>query len=159
MSVADVVEPLVRAGLGGALPVRLRCWDGSEINPPGALVRLTFTNPRALRRMLWAPNELGFARAYVSGDVLIEGDIMEGLTALEQVADPDFGPGVVVDSSTRRALVKAALRLGSPVRHPVHRQRSQGWAGFAIPGAGTPRPSPTTMTSATSSTSWFSGRR
>ena len=129
MSVADVVEPLVRAGLGGALPVRLRCWDGSEINPPGALVRLTFTNPRALRRMLWAPNELGFARAYVSGDVLIEGDIMEGLTALEQVADPDFGPGVVVDSSTRRALVKAALRLGvagPPPRPPAEESRLGG---------------------------------
>jgi len=79
--------------------------------------------------MLWAPNELGFARAYVSGDVLIEGDIMEGLTALEQVADPDFGPGVVVDSSTRRALVKAALRLGvagPPPRPPAEESRLGG---------------------------------
>ena len=86
MSVADVVDPLVRAGLGSGLPVLVRCWDGSEIGPPGAPVRLTFTTPRALRRMLWAPNELGFARAYVSGDILIEGDIMAGLTALDQVA-------------------------------------------------------------------------
>ena len=30
--------------------------------------------------MLWAPNELGFARAYVSGDVDIEGDIFAGLS-------------------------------------------------------------------------------
>ena len=129
MSVADVVDPLVRAGLGGDLPVRLRCWDGSEIGPPTAPVQLTFTSPRALRRMLWAPNELGFARAYVSGDVLIEGDIMAGLSAMEKVADPEFGPGVVIDSSTRRALVKAALRLGvagPPPRPPAEESKLGG---------------------------------
>ena len=129
MSVADVVDPLVRAGLGSGLPVLVRCWDGSEIGPPGAPVRLTFTSPRALRRMLWAPNELGFARAYVSGDILIEGDIMAGLTALDQVADPELGPGVVIDSSTRKALVKAALRLGiagPPPRPPAEESRLGG---------------------------------
>ena len=129
MSVADVMDPLVRAGLGSDLPVLVRCWDGSEIGPAGAPVRLTFTSPRALRRMLWAPNELGFARAYVSGDVLIEGDIMAGLSALERVADPEFGPGVVIDSSTRRALVKAALRLGiagPPPRPPAEESRLGG---------------------------------
>ena len=129
MSVADVVGPLVRAGLGGDLPVRLRCWDGSELGPPDAPVQLTFASPRALRRLLWAPNELGFARAYVSGDVLIEGDIMAGLSALERVADPEFGPRVVIDSSTRRALVKAALRLGiagPPPRPPAEESRLGG---------------------------------
>ncbi|MEP7035820.1 MAG: cyclopropane-fatty-acyl-phospholipid synthase family protein [Actinomycetota bacterium] len=129
MTVADVVDPLVRAGLGADLPVLVRCWDGSEIGPPGAPVTLTFTSRRALRRMLWAPNELGFARAYVSGDVLIEGDIMAGLTALDQVADPDAGPGVVIDSSTRRAIVMAALRLGiagPPPRPPAEESRMGG---------------------------------
>lgn len=129
MSVADVVDPLVRAGLGEDLPVRLRCWDGSELGPSSAPVQLTFTSPRALRRLLWAPNELGFARAYVSGDVLIEGDIMAGLSALDRVADPEFGPGVVIDASTRRALVKAALRLGiagPPPRPPAEESRLGG---------------------------------
>jgi cyclopropane-fatty-acyl-phospholipid synthase len=129
MSVADVVDPLVRAGLGEVLPVHLRCWDGSELGPPGAPVQVTFTSPRALRRLLWAPNELGFARAYVSGDVLIEGDIMAGLSALDQVADPEFGPGLVIDASTRRALVKAILRLGiagPPPRPPAEESKLGG---------------------------------
>ena len=129
MSVADVVDPLVRAGLGEDLPVRLRCWDGSELGPPSAPVQLTFTSPRALRRLMWAPNELGFARAYVSGDVLIEGDIMAGLAALERVADPEFGPGVVIDASTRRALAKALLKLGiagPPPRPPAEESKLGG---------------------------------
>ena len=129
MSVADVVGPLVRAGLGGDMPVRIRCWDGSELGPPAAPVQLTITSPRALRRLLWAPNELGLARAYVSGDILIEGDLMTGLSALERVADTELGPGVVIDASTRRALVKAALRLGiagPPPRPPAEESRLGG---------------------------------
>lgn len=129
VSVVDFVWPLVRAGLGADTPVRVRCWDGSELGPPDAPVQLTFTSSRALRRMLWAPNELGFARAYVSGDVLIEGDLMAGLAALERVADPELGPGVVIDASTRRALVKAALRLGvagPPPRPPAEEARLRG---------------------------------
>jgi cyclopropane-fatty-acyl-phospholipid synthase len=73
MNVADVMAPLVEAGLGGNASVHLTCWDGSELGPPDAPVQLTITSPHALRRLLWAPNQLGFARAYVSGDILIGG--------------------------------------------------------------------------------------
>ena len=129
MSVADVLGPLVKASLGANTRVHVRCWDGSEFGSAGASVQLTFTSARALRRMLWAPNELGFARAYVSGDVLIEGDLMAGLSVLDQVADPDFGPGVVIDASTRWALVKAALRLGivgAPPQAPAEEAKLGG---------------------------------
>jgi cyclopropane-fatty-acyl-phospholipid synthase len=129
MSVADVVDPLVRASLGEDLPLRVRYWDGSELGPLSAPVRITFTSSRALRRLMWAPNELGFARAYVSGDVVIEGDILAGLTALERAADPEFGPGVVIDASTRRALVKALLKLGiagPPPRPPAEEAKLGG---------------------------------
>ena len=129
MSVVDFVGPLVRAGLGADMPVRLRCWDGSEIGPLSAPVQLTFTSARALRRLLWAPNHLGFARAYVSGDVLIDGDLMIGLSALERIADPEVGPGVVVNMAMRRALVVAALRLGvvgPPPRPPAEEAKLGG---------------------------------
>src|SRR5665647_2030201 len=69
------------------------------------------------------------ARAYVSGDVLIDGDLMEGLSALERIADPELGPGVVIDMSMRRALVMAALRLGvvgPPPRPPQEEARLGG---------------------------------
>lgn len=129
MNVADVMAPLVTAGLGVDMPVHLTCWDGSELGPPGAPLQLTITSPHALRRLLWAPNQLGFARAYVSGDILIGGDLMTALSVLEEVADPEFGPGVVIDGSTRRAIVSAALRLGIvglPPRPPVEEAKMGG---------------------------------
>jgi cyclopropane-fatty-acyl-phospholipid synthase len=73
---------------------------------------MKINNRRGLRRLLWAPNELGFARAYVSGDIEIEGDLLAGMEVLEQMSDPTRGPGVRIDAETKKALVKAAVRLG-----------------------------------------------
>jgi len=73
---------------------------------------MKINNRRGLRRLLWAPNDLGFARAYVSGDIEIEGDLLAGMEVLEQMSDPARGPGVRIDAETKKALVKAALRLG-----------------------------------------------
>ena len=129
MTVADVMGPLVKAVLGEDIPVHLTCWDGSEVGRPGAPLQLTITSPHALRRLLWAPNQLGFARAYVSGDILIGGDLLTALSLLEQVADPELGPGVVIDGSTRRAIVAAAFRLGIvglPPSPPAEEARLRG---------------------------------
>lgn len=112
MTVADTVTPLVRAVLGTQVPVGIKCWDGSRSGPADAPWQVHLVNRRGLRRLLWAPNDLGFARAYVSGDIDIEGDLLAGLDALEEVADPSRGPGVRIDGQTKKALVKAALRLG-----------------------------------------------
>ncbi|MEP7180203.1 MAG: cyclopropane-fatty-acyl-phospholipid synthase family protein, partial [Pseudonocardiales bacterium] len=111
MTAADMVQPLVRASLGD-VAIRVRCWDGSEVGPADASLLLRIENRRALRRLLWAPNELGFARAYVSGDIQIEGDVFAGLDEIARAAVPEQGPGVVVDGATKRALARAVFRLG-----------------------------------------------
>ncbi|HET7397080.1 MAG TPA: cyclopropane-fatty-acyl-phospholipid synthase family protein [Intrasporangium sp.] len=129
MTVAQVLDPLVRATLGDALPVRVDCWDGSACGPADAPLHVRFASRRALRRLLWAPNELGFARAYVSGDVVIEGGLLDALDLLEQVADPARGPGVHVGRDTVTAIVRAVLRLGAlgpPPRPPAEEIRLSG---------------------------------
>ncbi|MEU5219127.1 cyclopropane-fatty-acyl-phospholipid synthase family protein [Streptomyces sp. NPDC020807] len=70
--------------LGGPLPVRLRAWDGSEAGPPGAPV-LIVRDRRALRRLIWKPGELGLARAWVAGEIDVEGDLYEVLDRLSGV--------------------------------------------------------------------------
>jgi steroid 5-alpha reductase family enzyme len=68
--VAGVIAALVRTQAGLDLPVRLRAWDGSEAGPADGPI-LVARSPRALRRILWRPGQLGLARAYISGYALV----------------------------------------------------------------------------------------
>ena len=155
MTVAETVAPLVRAVLGPEAPVAIRGWDGSRSGPAIAQWALKINNRRGLRRLLWAPNELGFARAYVSGDIEIQGDLLAGLSVLEQVSDPINGPGVRIDTETKSALVKTALRLGVIACPRSRRPRRRSWrAGVGTTSGATPPGSATTTTSATTSTAW-----
>ncbi|MGI5426324.1 class I SAM-dependent methyltransferase [Streptomyces sp. CA-179760] len=71
---AQRLQGLFAQLLGAPPPVRIRAWDGSQAGPPGAPT-LVVRNRRALRRLLWKPGELGLARAWVAGDLDIEGDL------------------------------------------------------------------------------------
>jgi len=98
---AEVIAGLLaRARLD--LPVRLRAWDGSEAGPADAPV-LVARSPRALQRIPWRPGELGLARAYVSGDLDVEGDLTD---ALRRVRAP-----LPRRPRTALAAVRAAARL------------------------------------------------
>ncbi len=108
MTVAETLAPLVRAAVSPEAPVAIKAWDGSRVGPPNGQWALKINNRRGLRRLLWAPNELGFARAYVSGDIEIEGDLLAGMEVLEQMSDPTRGPGVRIDTETKKALAKTA---------------------------------------------------
>ena len=69
-----------RAGLRGALPAAAPRL-GRQRRRPGrhAAVRRGPSSPRgALRRLLWAPGELGLAQAYVTGELDVEGDLSTG---------------------------------------------------------------------------------
>ena len=41
---------------------------------------------RALRRLLWNPGELGLARAFVAGELDVEGDLADGLSRFWELA-------------------------------------------------------------------------
>jgi cyclopropane-fatty-acyl-phospholipid synthase len=81
-TVAERLSNAAGAVLGvPGLPVRVRGWDGSTAGPPGAPT-LAVRSPRALRRLLWSPGELGLGRAYVAGEIELEDDVFETFTAL-----------------------------------------------------------------------------
>src|SRR5262245_18588145 len=74
-TVADTLAPLIREMVNDEIPVKIACWDGSRAGPSAARWQLNISK-RGLRRLLWAPNEVGLARAYVSGDIDIDGDVL-----------------------------------------------------------------------------------
>ncbi len=83
-ALADTIAEVLRPVVGGELPVRLVVWDGSEAGPSGApVVRLK--SPDAIRRLLWAPGELGAAQAYVTGELDVDGDLNSALEHLWKV--------------------------------------------------------------------------
>ncbi|HWC36492.1 MAG TPA: cyclopropane-fatty-acyl-phospholipid synthase family protein [Mycobacteriales bacterium] len=80
-TVATEIEALVAPLFGGRLPVSVRAWDGSTAGPADAPC-VVLRSPRACAHIAWAPGELGLARAYITGDLDIEGDIAAGLSAV-----------------------------------------------------------------------------
>ena len=80
-------EAILTEMLGDDLPVRVRAYDGTDFGPPDAPATLVVRSPDALRRIVTAPGELGFARAYVAGDLDVEGDIYAALDLHDRLPD------------------------------------------------------------------------
>jgi len=81
VGLAAIVEDL----LGPDLPVAFRAYDGSRAGPEDASATLVIRSPDAIRRILTARGELGFARAYVTGDLDVEGDIFAALALRDRL--------------------------------------------------------------------------
>jgi cyclopropane-fatty-acyl-phospholipid synthase len=84
---AETFGPIFAALLGPELAVRVRYWDGSAHGPIGGSGQVVFHTPRAMRRFLYSPDEVGLARAYVLEELTIEGDELETLRSLVDAPD------------------------------------------------------------------------
>ncbi|GIJ57131.1 SAM-dependent methyltransferase [Virgisporangium aurantiacum] len=109
--VAGQVAALALRVIGGELPIRLRAWDGSEAGPADGPV-LVVRDRTALRRLLWHPNELGVAQAYVAGEIEVEGDLTDALRRVRRrfPARADSRVRIRAGDVLRAAVV--AVRLG-----------------------------------------------
>jgi cyclopropane-fatty-acyl-phospholipid synthase len=128
--VAQVIAGLLKTQAGLDLPVRLRAWDGSEAGPADGPV-LIARSPRAIRRILWRPGELGLARAYISGDLDVDGDLTDGLRRFFG-ARPARRPGpaaLAAYAPAALATIRAAAQLnllGPPPAPPACELRVRG---------------------------------
>jgi cyclopropane-fatty-acyl-phospholipid synthase len=124
-SVADTMRPMLEKLLGDPLPVDFEFWDGSTLCADGGdhdgdhgdavhhTVRATSAD--ALRHIAWAPGELGFARAYVCGDLDTDGDLAETMRAF-QASIPD---DIVVAASALPTVLSTARSLGALTPRPT----------------------------------------
>ncbi|EFE79076.1 putative cyclopropane fatty acid synthase [Streptomyces sp. HCCB10043] len=119
---------MVKQALGRPLPLRLRAWDGSEAGPSTGPV-LVIRDRRALHRLAWKPGELGLARAWVAGEIDIEGDLYEGLARIS---------GLVWDRGESETKRPALLRTLTALRDPRNLRLAAdvlALAGPALPPA------------------------
>ncbi|MFE1308714.1 class I SAM-dependent methyltransferase [Streptomyces sp. NPDC058755] len=129
---ASRLRSLAEQMLGAPLPVRLRAWDGSQAGPADAPT-LVVRNRRALRHMLFKPGELGLARAWVAGDLGIEGDlyaVLDAMAALvwERGEDSRSLAQALRDPEVRAAGRELLKLVGPPIppappREEVRRRR------------------------------------
>jgi cyclopropane-fatty-acyl-phospholipid synthase len=88
--VAAALAPLIRSLVGADPPVRFEFWDGSGLGDSNGAGTVRIESADALRRILWAPGELGVARSFVAGDLTIEGDIYSMLRVLHDASPRDL---------------------------------------------------------------------
>lgn len=109
-SVADRLARLLVSLLGPRPPVAVEFWDGSGYGPRGSTSRIVIRSPDALARLVQSPGELGLARAYVAGDLDIEGDVFDALALRDVRKDVRLTPSEWA-SAVRAAASVGALRL------------------------------------------------
>lgn len=108
MGVAEIISDVVGHDIG----VRVIGYDGSKAGPDSAGVALRIVSPRALARLVSAPGTLGLARAYVTGEIEVEGDLYAVLDAMPEVTLHDIPP------AQRVALVRRLLPVWLRHRRP-----------------------------------------
>lgn len=127
-SVAERLRPLVRGLLGADPPLAIRCWDGSTLGSASD-TSIILRSPDALRRLLFAPNELGLGRAYVAGDIDVDGDIFKVLELRDMLGDRHADVTLHLDLKQRARALQAARRLGAlgrPLPPPPEEARLEG---------------------------------
>ena len=103
MSLAQIVHGFI----GGPAAVRIEAYDGSRAGDAGAPITMRIVSERTLAYFVRAPGELGLSRAYVAGELDIEGDMY---TALEAIGGhPDKGRLARTLRAIGTQLLRAAL--------------------------------------------------
>jgi cyclopropane-fatty-acyl-phospholipid synthase len=96
----------------GNVPIHVVAYDGSEHGPADAALTLSLRSPKALSYLVTAPGSLGLARAYVSGELDLDGDLYAALGLLwsDSVGALDWGQRL----DALRNLDPKALRYVEP---------------------------------------------
>lgn len=116
---AGRIVAIVERILGRPMPLGVRAWDGSRAGPTDGPV-LVIRSRRALRRLLWQPDELGLGRAWVAGEIDVEGDLEAALSRFDAVIR-ELRSRPRVTMGERAELMRSAVLLGAvgpPLKPP-----------------------------------------
>jgi cyclopropane-fatty-acyl-phospholipid synthase len=112
MKMADVFSRVV----GPDAPVRFVAYDGSTAGPADAPIRIDVRTPMAVSYIASSPGELGLARAYVTGQLDVHGDLYD---ALRSLGDPHLG------RLSLRERAEIVRDLGPSMVRPLPRPREE----------------------------------
>jgi len=120
MPLADIFERVV----GADANVEFRAYDGSVAGTSGSDVRITVRSPLAVRYLAQAPGALGLARAYVSGHLDVDGDMIAALSRMTRAQEHNIGAGEALKLLQQLGGVKLLYpRLAPPPQEVVPNRR------------------------------------
>jgi cyclopropane-fatty-acyl-phospholipid synthase len=111
---------------GAQLPVRFVFWDGSAAGPTEGPGTVKVCSVDGIRRIAWAPGELGVARAFVAGDLEVEGNMFAVLRALHQGAQRDLQALRIRMLAQLISVAHPLGLLGRPPHPPLEEARPAG---------------------------------
>ncbi len=132
MKIKEFIDDL----FGPDLPIGVRAYDGTVMGPVNAPAILVIRSKDALRRIATSPGEIGFARAYVAGDVEIEGDIHAFVELHKRLPNIKLSP-----RQWWMALKLIGLHILRPVTPPAGGGEATTGPPFARQRRGRDRPS------------------
>ena len=132
------IAPTIASLFPDGLPLSLRAYDGSSAGPADSPYGLELVRERGLSYIMTAPGDLGLARAYVAGDLVLHGahpgDPYEAFSLLKD--STDFGlPGPLELINVVRSLGLSHLLPPAPPPQehlPTWRHRLEGLRGLGI---------------------------
>jgi len=117
MELADIVASL----FDGKPPFRVTAFDGSVAGPEDSPLTVRFNNEEGVRRIITRPGELGLARAYVSGDLDLDGEL-DGLFSLQSPSALEM----VRSGAMARLLRSIGIGGLKPIQPPAIEARPHG---------------------------------
>ena len=117
LPIAEALDRVTGASTG----IEFRAYDGSRSGPHQAGIQVELRSPEAMRYLVQARNDLGLARAYVSGTLEVHGDLHEALRRLWRVNDGNL------PWRERLGVLRAAgMRALRPIEPPPQEARLRG---------------------------------
>jgi len=117
MTLAEVFDHLS----GGDTGIEFRAYDGSRSGPLGAPNSVEVRAPRAVSYLVQSRADLGLARAYITGDLEVHGDLFEMLRRLWRNTD-----GTLSWRERWQILRSLERRSFRPVAPPANELRLRG---------------------------------
>src|SRR6478752_7330580 len=123
LTLAEILEIFA----AGQLPLKFTAYDGSTAGPEDAELGLDLKTPRGTTYLATAPGDLGFARAYVSGDLephgVHPGDPYELLRAMAAKMDFKRPPARVMANIIRSIGFEHLKPIAPPPQEALPRWR------------------------------------
>ncbi|KAA1422765.1 hypothetical protein FE697_011405 [Mumia zhuanghuii] len=108
-----LVDLLVQV-YGEAPPVTFTAWDGSRVDPESGDVGIAahLESRRTVRRLMWSPGQEGIAKAYIAGELTIDGDLETAVRLMRDYVEQASAKRTL-EPADRREVLRLTVQLGA----------------------------------------------